>query len=281
MNTSKRTTTEERDPIYFLKQEMKIANLSVQTIKSYLHYVQDALAFVKKDARSIASSDIKDYLEYLADRNLSASSLNTAYSALQFYFVRILHRKFFASIPRAKKDKKLPVVLARDEILAITKSVNNVTHKLILAMIYGSGLRLSEVVNIRVADLDLNNHILTIRGGKGKKDRITIISGKVADVLVVYIKSKSANDYLFVTNRGGKYTKRSVQNIFYTALHSSGIKKTASVHSLRHSFATHLVEAGCNLRYVQELLGHKNVTTTQIYTRVAVNNLSLIQSPLD
>ena len=115
MNTSKRTTVEERDPIYFLKQEMKIANFSVQTIKSYLHYVQDALAFVKKDARSITSSDIKDYLEYLADRNLSASSLNIAYSALQFYFTRILRRNFFASIPRAKKDKKLPVVLTRDE----------------------------------------------------------------------------------------------------------------------------------------------------------------------
>lgn len=281
MNTQNRTTRESRDPIYFLKQEMKIARLSPQTIKSYLRFVEECLRFSQKDPRSINSNDIKDYLEYLADKSLSASSLNITYSALRFYFERILHRKFFVSIPRAKKEKKLPVVLTKEEILSITKSINHVTHKLIIAMIYGSGLRLSEVINIKVKDLNLKNNILILRSAKGKKDRQTIISKMVANVLIDYIKYKNANDYLFSTNRNGKYTKRSIQQIFYQALADSGIKKQASIHSLRHSFATHLVEADCNLRYIQELLGHKSVATTQIYTKVAVNRLEDVASPLD
>lgn len=281
MNTSLRTTVESRDPMYLLKQEMKIAKFSQRTIKTYLHYVDEALRFSGKEARSIDSGDIKDYLEYLADRGLAASSLNTAYSAVRFYFEHILNRKFFGNIPRAKKDKKLPVVLHRAEILAITKSITNITHKLILAMIYGSGLRLSEVINIRVADLDFASNLLAVRGAKGRKDRLTIMAHQVAVVLEQYVRRKEAGDLVFTTNRGGKYTDGTVQQIFYRSLAAAGIKKRASVHSLRHSFATHLIEDGCNLRYVQELLGHKNIMTTQLYTRVASHNLQKINSPLD
>jgi len=280
MNTQKRTTRQARDSMYFFEQEMKISGLSQKTIKSYLYYVQDCLNFVKKDIKSVSSADIKDYLEKLKDSGLSASTLNTAYSALQFYFSRILRRKLFYSIPRAKKSKKLPEVFTKKEVLAITKAVKNITHKLILALMYSSGLRVSEVVNIKVKDLDFDNNLLFVRGGKGSKDRLTIMSKMVADVLYLYIKDKSTNDYLFLTNRGGKYTERTVQKIFQQALFSSNIKKQASCHSLRHSFATHLLENGIDIRYIQELLGHNNIRTTQLYTKVVNPNLKKVKSPL-
>ncbi|MFH1412587.1 MAG: site-specific tyrosine recombinase/integron integrase [bacterium] len=277
----KRTTISERDPIYNLIQEMKLRRFSRNTISSYLYYTKDVLRFANKAPDNINSTDVKDYLESLVDSGLSASTLNTAYSALQFYFSKILHRKFFVHIPRAKKDKILPEVFTKEEVLAIIKSVNNVTHKLILAVMYSSGLRVSEVIILSVKDIDFSAGMVIVRRGKGAKDRKTIMSKKVGNVLLDYVKKKTVNDFVFITNRGGKYTDRSVQKIFYDALQAAGIKKQTGCHSLRHSFATHLLEDGYSLRHIQELLGHANVATTQIYTKVTVCNLQNVKNPFD
>lgn len=264
-----------------LRQEMKLRKFSQKTIKSYLYYITDLLKYSSKNPKTVNTEDIRGYLEHLADKNSSASTLNTAYSALKFYFEKILCRRFFMNIPRAKRPKTLPETLTKEEVKKILGVIQNVKHKLLLGLIYSSGLRVSEAVNVKVKDLDFSNKMMVVKQGKGAKDRITILSEKMAGVLERYLKNKSGDDYIFGREKGGKLTERSVQKVFADAFKKSGIKKSATCHSLRHSFATHLLEAGTSIRYIQELLGHKRLETTQIYTKVARNNLQNIKSPLD
>jgi site-specific recombinase XerD len=269
-----------KNPLERLKQEMKLRNFSRRTVESYLYYISDLLKFANKSPDCVNTEDLRNYLEQMADQGKSASTLNTAYSALKFYFEKILCRRFFMNIPRAKTSKKLPEVLSRDEVRAVLAAVMNVKHKLLLGLIYSSGLRVSEAVKIRVKDLDFGRMMLFVRGGKGAKDRTTIMSEKVSGILEKFIKNKKADEYVFTSGRGCRLTERSAQKVFKDALKKSGLKKSASCHSLRHSFATHLLEAGTDIRYIQELLGHVKLETTQIYTKVAENVLKNIKSPL-
>jgi len=270
-----------KDPLIKLRQEMKLRGFSQKTIKSYLHYITNLLQKTRKGPKNINGEDVRTYLEYLADAGRSASTLNLAYSALQLYFAKILRRRFFMAIPRAKKAKKLPQVFTKDEVGRILASLNNVKHKLILGLMYSSGLRVSEVVNVKVSDLDLTAKMMRVQQGKGRKDRNTIISQKVAGVLQKYLKNKKSDDYVFSGSRNRRLNERTIQKIFSQALKKSGLKKTGACHSLRHSFATHLLENGTDIRYIQELLGHANLQTTQIYTKVCNNSLRQISSPLD
>ena len=282
MNTHK-TTRLERDPIYNLERELKIRGFSPRTIKAYIYYTKELANFSRKNYNSININDIKDYLANLKEKDLSGSTLNCAYSALRFYFSIILRRKFFINkeVKRSKKEKKLPCVLTKDEVGRILASINNVKHKLILALTYSSGLRVSEVVRVKCQDFNFTGRLLHVRQAKGGKDRMTIISEKVGAVIEKYIKNKLPDDYIFTGRDNKRLTERTVQKIFEKALDDAGIRKNASCHSLRHSFATHLLEAGVSIRYIQELLGHSRLETTQIYTKVANNNLSTIKSPLD
>jgi len=267
-----------QDPILKLKQEMKLRGFSNKTVKSYLYYITEVLKFASKSPKNITGEDVRNYLEKKADNGKSSSTLNIAYSALKFYFEKILRRRFFANIPRSKKAKKLPEVFTKEEVKKILSTVQNVKHKLLLGLMYSSGLRVSELINVKVMDFNFKDKLLKVRQSKGKKDRITILSDKIAPVLEKYIKNKEIDDYVFESNRGGKLTQRSAQKIFSGALKDSGIKKKASCHSLRHSFATHLLENGTDIRYIQELLGHARIETTQVYTKVA--SVRGIRSPL-
>ena len=282
-NYFKKTTRQERNPIYNLERELRIRGFSSKTVKAYLHYNIALLKFKSKSPKNINSDDIKEYLLYLKNKNLSNATLNVAINATKFYYTQILRRKFFVNkeIIRTKKSKKLPEVFIKDEIKKILATIQNVKHKLILAMMYSSGLRVSEVINVRVGDLDFENNILKVKLAKGVKDRITILSKKIVRILKKYVKNKETGDYVFESVRGAKLSERSVQKIFTQALKKSEIKKKASCHSLRHSFATHLLESGTDIRYIQELLGHKRLETTQIYTKVANNKLKNIKNPLD
>ena len=262
------------------KQEMNLRGFSRSTVDSYIYYVSDFLRFIKKSPKEATSNDVKNYLEKLSKDKKSSSTLNIAYSALYFYFGKVLRRKFFVNIPRSKKEKKLPVVLTKEEVLQILSVVKNVKHKLILALMYSSGLRVSEVVNLRVCDLDLESKMLVVRQSKGKKDRTTVISDKVIDVLKKYLVNKKAHQLVFEGEDDRELTTRTVQAIFHEAIGKTGIKKDATCHSLRHSFATHLLESGTDIRYIQELLGHNSVQTTQIYTKVTNYGLKNIKSPL-
>ncbi|MCK4744632.1 tyrosine-type recombinase/integrase [Candidatus Parcubacteria bacterium] len=286
MNTqtnNKKTTRIERDPIYNLERELKIRGFSRKTVKSYLHYNKELLKFNNKSPKNINSDDIKEYLFYLKNKKLANATLNVAINAIKFYYAQILKRKFFVNkeIFRTKKAQKLPEVLNKEEIGKIFSVIKNAKHKLILGLIYSSGLRVSEIINVKQGDLDFENKILKVKQSKGAKDRITILSEKIAVVLEKYIKNKKAGNYIFESARGGKLSERTIQKIFENALKNSGVKKSATCHSLRHSFATHLLESGISIRCIQELLGHARLETTQIYTKVANNKLKEIKSPLD
>lgn len=285
MNTHiyhQKTTRQERNPIYNLERELKIRGFSPKTVKAYLYYNKDLIKYASKSPREIKIDDIKEYLFSLKGKNFSNATLNLAINAIKFYYTQILKRSFLFNkeIVRTKKAKKLPEVFTKEEVREILATVQNVKHKLILGLMYSSGLRVSEVINVKVLDLDFKNKMLKVRQSKGAKDRMTILSDKVVGVLEKYLKNKKSGDYVFESSRGGKLTERSVQKVFSQALQKSGIKKQASCHSLRHSFATHLLESGTDIRYIQELLGHKRLETTQIYTKVANNKLKNIKSPL-
>jgi site-specific recombinase XerD len=265
--------------MYKFIKEMELRGYSSKTVKSYCYYLGDLLNFSKKKSGSINNNDIKDYLLYLKNNNKSESTLNLAYSAIKFYFKNVRKRKLFKFIPRVKKIKKLPDVLSREEIQLFFSKIINPKHKLVLCFSYSSGLRVSEVINLKVFDLDLKRNLVHVRKSKQNKDRYTIFSAKLFFVLAKFIRNKDKNEVLFKSNRNKKYCARSLQKIFKQALSRSGIKKNLSFHSLRHSFATHLLEEEVDIRIIQELLGHEKLATTQIYTRVfkksfeKINNL--------
>jgi site-specific recombinase XerD len=183
-------------------------------------------------------------------------------------------------IQSAKKPKSLPIVLSRDEIRKILESLKNAKHKLLLSLAYGSGLRVSEVVALKVQDLDFEELTVLLKQAKGQKDRISVMPQGLIDDLKNLVAGKEKGDFVFASERGGKLTERTAQKVFENALRKAGIKKDATFHSLRHSFATHLLENGVDVRYVQELLGHQNIRTTQIYTQVTNPKLKNIRSPL-
>ncbi|WRQ72941.1 MAG: tyrosine-type recombinase/integrase [Methanosarcinales archaeon Met12] len=176
----------------------------------------------------------------------------------------------------------MPVVLSQEEVSQILSSVNNIKHKVILMLIYSAGLRVSEVVKLKPADIDIQRKLIHVKGAKGRKDRYTILSDVAIETLGLYLKMYQPEKWVFPGQKEGLHiTTRTVQRIFEDAIKKADIDKEVSVHSLRHSFATHLLESGVDLRYIQELLGHKNSKTTEIYTHVSNKDLSKIKSPLD
>lgn len=269
-----------QDSLIKLRQEMKLRNFSQKTIKSYLYYITDFLDKSNKQIRQISGPDIRNYLEKLADLGVSASTLNCAYSALKFYFEKIMFRKFFVSIPRAKKEKHLPDVLSKEEIVRMLACLKNPKHYCIVVLLYGSGLRVGEVVRLKMKDIDLERMTLLVYQGKGKKDRCTVLSELLKDILSRQQKVKVPEDFLFTNAKEKHLSEASVQKIVAKAGKEAGINRTVSPHTLRHSFATHLLENGTDVRYVQELLGHSDIRTTQIYTHVTNPAMRNIKSPL-
>ncbi len=282
MNTSidKRTTLLSRDPIYYLEQNLKISKFSPKTIKTYLYYNKELLRFASnKSPKEIDGQDIKDYLEFLIDSNKSTATINLAINALKFYYSKILHRKFFNSltgIKRPKKEKRLPVVLSKQEITRMIEVSSNLKHKLMIQILYCSGMRVSELKNLEIEMIDFDRKMILIQQGKGNKDRNTIVSQIVLDNIFKYINIYRPIRYLFEGRSNNKISTRSIQKIVKDSAKLARIKKSVSPHTLRHTFATHLLENGVNLRYIQSLLGHARLETTQIYTKVACNKLGEI-----
>ena len=265
------------------RRELKIRHYSPKTIKTYCSLLKRFTTYFKQfDPKIITPSQIKDYLcSIIEDDGLGPATIDQTINALRFLYVVILKRDFsFGEIARPRSDRRIPVVLCKEEILKIFAVVKNPTHSLMLQLMYSSGLRVSEVVNLRVQDIQLYNLTLFVRGGKGHKDRITVFSEKLKTPLLRQLGCKHPTDYLFVSQRGTKYTTRSVQKFFEKAVKDSRIQKTVSCHTLRHCFATHLLEAGTDIRYIQNLLGHASITTTNIYTKVRNPHLFQIKSPL-
>ena len=265
------------------ERELKLRNYSPKTIKTYSSLLNSFIKhFHPLDPRSISPSLIKEYLYLLlAKERVSSATVDQTINALRFLYVDMYKSNFnFGEIARPRSEKRLPVVLSREEVLQLLDVVTNPIHRLMLQLIYSSGLRVSEIVNLRVRDIQLYNLTLFVRGGKGHKDRITIFSDKIKTQLLQQMGGKSPTDFLFITQRGGKYTTRAVQKVLEQAVRRASLQKTVSCHTLRHCFATHLLEAGTDIRYIQNLLGHASIVTTNIYTKVRNPHLFQIKSPL-
>jgi len=265
--------------IKIIKREMEILNYSQKTIDAYIRNIAEFYNFVKKPLRNIDEDKIKNFLSYKKKKGLSSQSISLAANAINFLYARIYKKANYVKLRHPKKSKRLPVVLLKSEIEKIIEQTKNRKHKLIISLAYSAGLRVSEVVNLRVQDIDVNALTLTVRQGKGRKDRLTVISNRIIADLSEMIKFKKSQDFVFESERGGKLTVTTLQKVFTKCLKKSGIKKPATFHSLRHSFATHLLENGTDVRYVQELLGHQNIRTTQIYTQVTNPSIRKIVSP--
>lgn len=204
-------------------------------------------------------------------------------SAIKFLAENVIYRHDLTKlIERPKKEFKLPEILSQKEVLNILKSLKNEKHRAILFITYSAGLRVGEVVKLKVADINTDRKLIHIRQGKGRKDRYTVLSDIALQVLHEYQRKYNPKEWLFPSTMQDKHiTERTVQRVFENACKTANIKKEVSVHALRHSFATHLLENGTDLRYIQELLGHKNSTTTEIYTHVSERDIRKIRSPLD
>jgi len=262
------------------ERELRIQNYSSKTIKSYLYGLREYFIFKKDNFEKLDQENIRDFLLNCEKKKISPQGRNLFLNAIKFYYSNVVKNQQKIEIRSAKKPKSLPVVLSRSEIETILQSITNTKHRLLLSLTYGAGLRVSEVIALKVQDLDLKEMTLHIKQAKGQKDRITVLPAKLTDDLKNLVAGKTKDDIVFPSERGGKLTTRTAQKIFERALHLSGIKKRATFHSLRHSFATHLLENGVDVRFVQELLGHQNIRTTQIYTQVTNPQLKNIKSPL-
>lgn len=263
-----------------LTRELRMRSYSPKTIKSYVHYNAEILRFCAKDPREIGTEDVKNYLDYLAREN-SASTVSVAYNALRFYYKEIWKRSLFLNISRPRQAKYLPVVLSKEEVRRMLAVLSNPKHNCILSLLYGCGLRVSELTHVKMRDIDFDRKLLRVFQGKGKKDRFTLLPESLLEILKKQKNLKSPEDFLFTNGRGGRLTETTIQKIVASAAERARIGKNVTPHTLRHSFATHLLENGTDIRYIQELLGHAKLQTTQIYTHVANNSLKNIVSPLD
>jgi integrase/recombinase XerD len=264
-----------------IENELKLRNYSKKTIKSYLICLSDYFRYIKNVVKDPNVSLVKKYLLEKQARGQSSQTINLYLNAIKYFYREIFKNDIPIDIKFAKISNKLPVVLSKNEIEKIIASINNKKHKLLIALSYGAGLRVSESINLKIKDVDLNELIIHLKGAKGNKDRLTIFPERIKTELTEIMALRDKNDYVFRSERGGKLTDRSAQKVFENALKKCNINKEATFHSLRHSFATHLLENGVDVRYVQELLGHANIRTTQIYTKVTNPSLKKIKSPLE
>jgi site-specific recombinase XerD len=270
-------------PDEFIKT-MKLKDYSIRTVKTYSSMLQLFMNYYPgRLLDDLTDEDIRDYLLYVVDKKkVSQSYQNQAINAIKFYYEQVMGRPTKTYyLQRPKRESTLPSVLSEGEVLRLLKQVENLKHKTALSLIYSAGLRVGELVNMKVTDIDSSRSQIRIRQGKGKKDRVSLLSTNILILLREYYKEYRPKEWLFEGQYGGQYSAGSIQAVFRRAKLAAGIKKNATVHTLRHSFATHLLERGTDLRYIQELLGHQSVRTTEIYTHVTEKGFKKIVSPFD
>ncbi|KAB3532521.1 tyrosine-type recombinase/integrase [Alkaliphilus serpentinus] len=262
---------------------LRLKGYSQNTIKAYKGHFVRFLEYIEYDITNIDSLSIKQYLLFLLDKEtFSHSYVNQAINSIKFYMEYVANDiETVDKIIRPKKQKKLPQVLSEMEVKKIFEAVTNQKHRLLLMLTYSAGLRVSETVNLKLSDIDSNRMLLKVHQGKGRKDRYTILSEVVLHELREYYKKYKPQQYIFEGSERTNLTERSAERVFKDALKKAGIKREVGMHSLRHSFATHLLESGTDLRYIQELLGHNSSKTTEIYTHVTRKSLKKIISPID
>ncbi len=272
------------DGLYSLQMYLAENRFSARTTETYISMMEFFLKyFSERDPDKITGEEISKFINgFIIKLGYSASYQNQLISAIKTYYSVAGNHNISIDVPgRPKKARSLPKTFSKEEIGRILNSSGNIKHKLLLWMIYSCGLRRSEVTNIKLRDIDRDRSIIHIREGKGMVDRIVPVSEKVWQKMDEYLGYYSPREYLFEGQTGGRYSSESVYRVFKMALSRAGIRKEVGVHSLRHSYATHLHESGLDIKYIQELLGHKSTRTTEIYTHVSRRNLIAVRSPIE
>ena len=267
-----------------MKMDMELKGYSPKTIKSYIGHVSNFAKYYNKSPELLREKEIREYLHYcIMEKKLSEGTVNYINSGLKFFYTKTLNRYWnMDKITRIKEPRRLPAVLSPEEIKSIFDVTENLKHKAILMTVYSAGLRVSEVCNLKITDIDSKNMQILIREGKGKKDRYSLLSNANLEILREYWKRYHPKEYLFSgKGRTDSITPRSVQKMLEKSIKKTEITKNATVHTLRHSFATHLLDAGTDICYIQRLLGHSRITTTTIYLHLRRMDLLNIKSPLD
>ncbi len=267
-----------------LNEKLTLMQYSSNTKRMYLAEFYHLLSLLDDYyVADLSPHRLKDYFLYCVKvKQMGERKMNGKINAIKFYFEQVLHRpKMFFDIPRPKKPLTLPKMLSKTEVKSLFRVTSNLKHKVALQLSYGMGLRVSEVVNLKLNDIDSKRMFAHIKGAKGKKDRYVPLPESILANLREYYKAYKPKVYLFEGQYGGAYAKSSLQQVFKTAMRKAGIKKQIGIHGLRHSYATHLLESGADMRFIQELLGHHSIKTTQVYTKVSPRSISKIKSPLD
>lgn len=264
--------------------EMELRGFSPNTVRTYSTNLLKFLNFISKPINLLEADDVRIYLHHLVSRKLSPAYINSTYSVCKLFFTSVLKRPFTLNdIPRVKVPKKLPSVLTKSEVKSIIDVTDNIKHKAILMLAYSSGLRVSEVLHLKISDIDSENMQVFIRSGKGNKDRFSVLSSNTLTYLRQYFLVYRPTDWLFYSgyDKNKPLHPRTAQKTFSNAKKKAGIFKDASFHSLRTSFATHLLIQGTDLFTIKTLLGHKNIQTTMIYLHLAPSRVLSVSSPLD
>jgi site-specific recombinase XerD len=266
---------------YLLKLELK--RYANNTAKTYIQCFEKFInSQIEQDLMRLNEQDIQRYLQQLIQNKKSNSYVNQMINSIKFYYeiVKEMPNRFF-SVERPRKKETLPKVISLEEVQSIINNTKNIKHRCIVSLLYSAGLRRSELLNLKLSDIDSKRMVILVKNGKGGKDRLTLLSQKVLTDLRAYYKVWKPKEYLFEGEKGGQYSATSVLAIIRRAALEAKIHKPISPHMLRHSFATHLLENGTDLRYIQTLLGHSSSKTTEIYTQVAIKNIINVQSPID
>ncbi len=258
-----------------LKNELKIRNFSQRTIKSYIYITEQFLKFAENKA--LNEEMVREYIIKKLEKQ-NPSTVSHHISVLIFFFEKILQQKI--KVPHPKRNKSIPEVLTVEEIKNMINSVHNYKHKLILESLYGCGFRVSEIINLKKEDFNFNENLIHIKLAKGRKDRFVRIPNSIKEELINYYKMNN-EEVFFSSARGGKLTTATIRKIVKNSAKKAEIKKHVHPHTLRHSFATHLLESGTDLRIIQKLLGHSDIKTTQIYLSVSQQSIKNVKSPLD
>jgi integrase/recombinase XerD len=276
---------EKSEKIGAFRRWLRSKRYSGNTIDTYADALRTFLLFyADKPLTEIGNEDVIAFNnDYILERKLSAAYQNQVVNAVKLFFSTVENRKLdIEGIHRPKKGKMLPNVLSKEEVKAILEAHSNMKHRTMLSLIYSCGLRCGELLNLKPSDIDANRKLVIIRSGKGKKDRIVPLSVKIIGLLRDYYKANKPKIWLFEgQNPGHPYDARSLQQVLKQSLQKAGIHKPVTLHWLRHSYATHLLENGTDIRYIQVLLGHNSTKTTEIYTHVSTYSLQNIVSPFD
>lgn len=282
---AKTLLTRDRQKIHRFRDWMQSKRYSKNTIKTYIQAIHTFLGFFEwKEARHITNEDVVAFNNaYIIKRGYSFSYQNQIVNAIKLFFAQMENYKIdLAALHRPRRSRKLPKVLSKKEVKAILDAHGNSKHRMMLSVVYGCGLRSGELLNIKPTDIDSSRGIIFISQGKGRKDRIVPLPQKLLKPLREYYKAYRPTNWLFEGQKKGRpYSPKSLQSVLKQAVAKAGIRKNVTLHWLRHSYATHLLESGTDLRYIQQLLGHKSSRTTEIYTHVSTRKIQEIKSPFD